>query len=90
MRDWMIKKDMNSDGIFTISDVGEILYFLFFYPGDLVIYLMIGTRVGIFFEFSSTDYGGFFSGIFSLFVWGVVVLGIYAVDEDWFKGQNEE
>lgn len=70
---------MNGDGIFTISDVWEILYLLFFYPGDFVVYRLIGTEFGTFFEFSSADYGGFLSGVISFIVWGYVFFLVYAL-----------
>ena len=72
---------MNGDGIFTISDVWEILYLLFFYPGDFVVYRLIGTEFGTFFEFSLADYGGFFSGVISFIVWGCAFLCFYGIYE---------
>ena len=74
LRDWGLRWDMNYDGVFTISDVWAILHSLFFYPGDLIVYIILNTKVGIFLEFSTSNYGGFFSGIISFLAWWICII----------------
>jgi hypothetical protein len=73
MRDWILKKDMNFDGAFTITDIWLFLKSLFFYPGDYLIMHFINTGIGKFFEFSANDYGGFVSGLASFFAWLFII-----------------
>lgn len=73
-RDWKIGMDMNGDGVFTISDVWELLYSLFYYPGDYVVQTLIGTELGKFLEISAASYGGIVSFVLSLIVWGPVFI----------------
>ena len=37
-RQWGFQTDMNGDGRLTVRDVTAIMHWMFFYPGDLVIY----------------------------------------------------
>jgi hypothetical protein len=61
--------DMNGDGTITISDVSAWIGWLFFYPGDYIVYLILSDSPGIarfleevahFFEIEITPlrYGG--------------------------------
>lgn len=69
MRDWVLKKDMNLDGSFTITDIWLLFKSLYFYPGDYLLNSIINTNFGKFFEISINDYGGFASGLISFFSW---------------------
>jgi hypothetical protein len=70
-RQWKFVSDMNYSGAVTISDFWEWVQWLFFYPGDVVMLLAMGSfhSVGRFFEVSPLSYGGVWSGIFSGFLW---------------------
>ena len=68
-RQWDLVKDMNHDGMFTISDVWEWFHGIFFYFGDTVIYWALTSPrkdVTNFFEITSSSYGGFWSGVISV------------------------
>ena len=72
MRQWKPSIDMNFDGVFTIGDVGLWFSWLFFLPGDFVVWLCLESLrpIGTFFEMNPYDsYGGSFSGIFSGIIW---------------------
>ncbi len=69
MRTWKFKLDMNNNGLFTISDVWEILTSIFFYPGDLMILLILDSKLEVFFEVSAKDYGGPLSFLVSVATW---------------------
>jgi len=74
-RAWNFTKDMNLDGLVTISDLWLWFKWMFFYPGDFLI-LQI-TRylpdLSLFFEFSCEIYGGWFSGIASLVIYPFIL-----------------
>jgi hypothetical protein len=72
MRNWKFKIDMNNDGLFTISDIWEILTSIFLYPGDLMILLILDTKLEVFFEVSARDYSGTLSFFVSLVTWGTL------------------
>lgn len=68
---------MNHSGSITISDVWLWFKWLFFYPGDGVVYLLVNQlpEVAKFLEIGQDNYGGILSGIISFLVWGAL-LGI--------------
>ncbi len=70
-RQWSFEADMNYDGVITISDTWLWLKWLFSYPGDFVLYLMINKtpNVATFLEVTTNSYGGALSTIISLFFW---------------------
>jgi len=74
-RQWAFIADMNHTGSITISDVWLWFKWLYFYPGDYIINLLIGTDMGRFLEVSYYSYGGILSGIISFIIW-IIVLGI--------------
>ena len=78
-RQWGFVADMNYTGSITISDVSLWFKWLYFYPGDGLVYFSINRvpKFGQFFEISYNSYGGNVSGIVSFFVW-IIVLGILA------------
>jgi hypothetical protein len=56
---WFIAKDMNCDGVFTISDVRLWLEWEFFLPGDGLLWaLMRWQEAAIFLELTPADYCG--------------------------------
>lgn len=74
----MVKTDMNGDGLLTISDVvmwfewlWEGVVWLFFLPGDTVIWLLMVYTPGlaIFLELSVEFYSGWMAGILSVITW---------------------
>ncbi len=71
LRVWKFVPDINYDGVVTISDVWLWFKWLFFYPGDGLIYLMITKtpKVAQFLEISYKNYGGILSGVISFFSW---------------------
>ncbi|MFQ5840510.1 MAG: hypothetical protein ACE5HK_07295 [Candidatus Methylomirabilales bacterium] len=71
---------MNGDGIVTISDVLAWPGWLFYYPGDLVIYhlLKIGW-LAEFLELTSGHYGGWLSLVISVMLWWIAVKGIMKI-----------
>ena len=70
--------NMNRDGIFTISDVGAWIGWLFFYPGDLVIYGILSIeQLARFFEVTPAHYGGLFSFLFGLAIWPILLLVLF-------------
>ena len=71
IKPWEFVSDMNSDGVFTMSDIVEILIQLFFLPGDSLLFLILNylPKVTELLEFSYDDYHGMFAGIVSFIVW---------------------
>jgi len=79
LRLWTFVADMNSDGAVTISDVWLWFKWLYFYPGDGMLYVAMKSTPALaqFFEMSSMSYGGGLSGTVSFFTW-LTVLGVAA------------
>ena len=74
-----LTSDMNLDGVVTISDVWLWFKWLFFYPGDYLLFIQITvfpTSWAQFWELSFTWFGGWWAGIFSFFVWMMILIGI--------------
>ena len=75
---WFIARDMNCDGVFTISDVGLWLKWTFFLPGDGLLWAVMQlSEVAIFLELTPNAYSGWFPGVVSAIAW-LVALGIWA------------
>jgi len=79
-RQWRFSADMNHSGAVTISDVWLWAKWLYFYPGDGLLYFVIRKAPALakFFEISSNSYGGVFSGLVSFLVWLSIVIGAKA------------
>ncbi|MBW6393263.1 hypothetical protein [Billgrantia antri] len=75
VRQWVFVADMNYSDSVTISDVWLWVKWLYFYPGDAIIYYIVNFFTGIanFFEISNGDYGGVLSGVISFFAWVIVL-----------------
>lgn len=70
---------MNRDGVVTISDVWLWFKWLYFYPGDVVLEVILKIPgLATFLEVSDASFGGSASGIMSAPVWGFVWLMIWA------------
>src|SRR5512143_3367748 len=63
--------DANGDGQFTLTDLIERLWALFFLPGDLFLYVLstYAARLARWLELGPADYGGFVSGVVSVCAW---------------------
>jgi len=87
---WFIAKDMNCDGVFTISDMGLWLEWAFFLPGDGMLWtLMQLPKIATFLELTPIAYGGWISGIASAVVWintlgTLAMIGVEALCR-WFR-----
>lgn len=85
-RQWHFVADMDKSGLTTISDVWLWIFWLYYYPGDLIIYFIINKLPAIaqFFEITARSYSSFLSGFFSGIVWLImmaivirIILGIF-------------
>ena len=74
-RQWSFVADMNYNGLVTISDVWLWFKWLYFYPGDLFIYLSVNSfpSFASFFEISYNDYSGFLSGVVSFVLYSIAI-----------------
>ncbi len=81
MRQWKFVVDMNFDGVVTIRDVMAWIGWLFYYPGDYAIFLLISKEPSLaqFFEINYGNYGGLLSLVLSLGVWVIVFFWIVVV-----------
>ncbi len=66
--------DSNGDGQFTLADVFERLWALFFLPGDLVLYVLLvyAAPLARWLELGPADYGGLVSAFLSAGAWFVM------------------
>jgi len=82
-RQWSFIADMNYSGNITISDVWLWFKWLYFLPGDGLLYFLIHkmTKIAEFFEITFDSYGGFLSGTVSLIVWVIVWLLVATVND---------
>ena len=91
---WQIAWDQNGDGVFTISDVGELIEWFFFLPGDGLIYLALETTPGLarFLELSPDLYGGWLSGVISVVLWLIVwlIVSLVGLFEEWIFGERTD
>lgn len=77
-----LAQDMNNDGKFSISDIWQIIEFVWLVPAKGAMYLITNyLPLAEFLEidcFTGTSWGG---GIFSLFVWLLVLVYLVGVIE---------
>jgi hypothetical protein len=71
---FQFQRDMNGDYQFTITDVWEMVRYVYYAPGDGMVCLFYGTEFGRFMEFSSNSLQGLGSGVFSGIVWFVLLV----------------
>ena len=81
---WSFVADMNFNGSVTISDVWLWTKWLYFYPGDGLVYLLLNKapQISSFFEMTLSSYGGVFSGIVSFIIWFILFIWLWAYIED--------
>ena len=78
-RIWKFLWDMNGDGYVTIRDIPEWALWLFYYPGDFIISLILSNgATAKFFEMTQDYYGGRLSLALSLIVWLMLVITVWA------------
>lgn len=72
------KSDINHDGKITITDVGSWFTWIFYLPGNCIVYALITNfpNLSEFFEISSQSYNSFNSGFISVIFWLSIFLGI--------------
>ena len=70
-RQWEFIADMNSSGTVTISDFWMWIKWLYFWPGDALIFLTMqkAPDVAAFFELSAAGFGGALSLFLSFALW---------------------
>ena len=75
MRLWEFRADMNFDNMVTISDYWLWFKWLYFYPGDILLFNLVNTAPSFasFFELSVLDLSGGFSGVMSFVFWYVLL-----------------
>ena len=72
---WVIAMDMNCDGAVTISDVALWVSWLFYVPGDGLLWLLMQhPDAVIFLELTPSVYFGWVSAIASAVGWLIVVI----------------
>ena len=76
---WYFSSDMNQDGLFTIADIGLMLKYVFFAPGDFLILaiLRVSPEFSQFFEMSLASVDGWLSIIFTFFLWTMSLFGTF-------------
>ena len=76
---WKFAEDMNYDGSITISDYWLWLKWLFFYPGDLTLLVVIKVfpELSQFPGLGPDNYSGILSGLISVVAWIFVFLVLY-------------
>lgn len=84
-RQWSFLADMDYSGSVTISDIWLWFKWLYFYPGDYVVYFLVNKApsLGNFLEITYSNYAGALSGIVSFFAWFVVLIMIGNLWEEW-------
>lgn len=61
---------MSLSGGFTVTDVWILIKWLYFLPGDLLIWALMQFQWATFWNVTAASYGGWGSGILSFVVWG--------------------
>ena len=71
---WPKNHDFNGDGVFTISDIFQGIGWVFYAPGDLILYAFLSGKPASveFLELTYRDYGGVFSTAVSVVTWLIV------------------
>jgi hypothetical protein len=77
---WNFLKDMNHDGVYSISDLWIQIKYVLFAPGDGVICLIAqDQRLSTFLELGNHSYGNWFSVIVSLVSWPLALVIVLAI-----------
>ena len=82
-RQWSFVADMNGDYATTISDVWLWIKWIYFYPGDLLMYGVMEwtTPLAVFFEMGYDSFGGVASGVISFVAWATMLSVVSTVDD---------
>ena len=89
-RQWGFIADMNYSGAITISDIWLWFKWLYFWPGDHIVNMLVESThikpIISFFEITITydNYGGLFSGIVSFFIW-CILLNLENIADHFFQ-----
>lgn len=80
VRQWDFVWDMNQNGVVTVSDLWLWIKWLYFWPGDGLIYLILrkAPEVAAFFELSAAKFGGPLSLFLSFPMW-ILFLVVFIV-----------
>ena len=71
---WIIAIDTDGDGAYTLSDLGRWLEYIFFAPGDALVWLASRVpAVSAYLELSPDWYSTWAPGIASFAVWFVIL-----------------
>lgn len=82
---WFIFKDINCDGLFTITDVALGLKWLFFLPGEAFFqWLLHMERLAVFLEVAPDISSGWIPILFSVVTW-LVFLILTGLADDLFR-----
>ncbi len=69
---WHLYFDMNRNGLFTISDVLRWFVWLFYFPGDFILQILMEAHITrVFFELSAESYGNIGSLLLSVICWWI-------------------
>lgn len=90
MRQWAFVRDMNRDGLITISDVWLWFEWLLYYPGDCLVAWLILDAPGVaqFLEVDQSFLGGRLSGFLSVALWYFLIKGLMK-REMWFDADYD-
>src|SRR5262245_14132953 len=93
VRQWQWKWDTNYDGKVTISDADGWVKWIFYYPGDWLVYHFIegkgDRKTAEFFELTPASYGGWGSFLVSLVAWPSLFYGLAQVLNDMEKDADK-
>lgn len=103
-RQWKWKQDINGDGKVTISDVPGWVKWIFYYPGDWLIYVMLEEKgkgtMAEFLELTPASYGRMLSFLISIAAWTTCLIGFVLLDgittdlewklKTWFAGYRKK
>lgn len=71
---WIIAIDTDGDGAYTTSDLGRWLEYIFFAPGDALVWLAAKIpAISAYLQLSPDWYGGRPAGVASFAVWFVIL-----------------
>lgn len=80
---WILAWDMNRDGAITISDIVSIFWYLFYAPGDGLIYFCSKFQeVATFLEISPLSYYSGWSLTVSVSFWFIMATGVIVANND--------
>jgi hypothetical protein len=70
-----LSADINIDWVYTVSDLPLLIEWIYFAPGDGILWLLMQSDgLATSFELSQTSYGNWFSAIISALCWLIFML----------------